>query len=51
MSLDDGESYDVADRNPEIVKLLQERIAEALRSFPEEIRKANAELMKSDRSY
>lgn len=46
MSLDDGESYDVADRNPEVVKRLQERIAEALASFPEEIRNANAELMK-----
>jgi hypothetical protein len=51
MSLDDGESYDVADRNPAIVKLLQERIAEALRSFPEEIRKANAELITPERSH
>jgi arylsulfatase A len=48
MSLDDGESYDVAARNPEIVKRLQQGIAEALRSFPEEIRRANADLLKSN---
>jgi len=46
MSLDEGESYDVAARNPEVVKELQRRIAEALRTFPEEIQKANADLMK-----
>jgi len=46
MSLDDGESYDVAARNPEVVNQLRQRIADALRSFPEEIQKANAELMK-----
>jgi arylsulfatase A-like enzyme len=47
MSLDEGESYDVAARNPEVVRALQSRIAEALRTFPEEIQKANADLMKS----
>lgn len=49
MSLDDGESYDVASRNPEVVKRLQERIAEALKTFPEEIQNANAGLMTQGR--
>lgn len=45
MSLDPGESYNVADRHPEIVKELQARITAALKTFPEEIQKANADLL------
>lgn len=45
MTIDDGESYDVADRHPEVVRDLQTRISAALRTFPEEIQQANAELL------
>src|SRR5262249_22988710 len=45
MTLDPSESYNVADRFPEVVKQLQSRIATSLMSFPEEIRLANAELI------
>lgn len=46
MSVDPGESYNVAARYPSVAKELQARIAAALRSFPDEIQKANAELLK-----
>lgn len=45
MTLDAGESFNVAQRQPEIVKQLQTRIASALKSFPLEIQQANAELL------
>ena len=47
MPLDPGESFDVAARHPDVVKDLQARIAAALRTFPDEIRQANASLIKS----
>lgn len=46
MTVDLGESYDLAARHPDVVRDLQQRIAEALRTFPEEIQQANAELLK-----
>jgi len=46
MTVDPSESYNVADRYPDIVKALQARIAAALKTFPEEIQQANADLMK-----
>jgi prefoldin subunit 5 len=46
MTVDVGESYDVAANHPNVVTDLQRRIAEKLRTFPEEIRKANADLLK-----
>jgi arylsulfatase A len=46
MSVDFGESYNVANRHPEIVKELQTKIAAALKTFPEEIQQANAELIR-----
>ena len=46
MSLDVGESYNVAAKYPDVVSDLQRRIAEKLRTFPEEIRKANADLLR-----
>ncbi len=48
MSVDVAESYDLAERHPEVVRDLQARMAQALRSFPEEIQRANAELMTID---
>lgn len=45
LSLDPGESYNVAARHPEIVRDLRARIAEALKTFPEEIQKSNADLL------
>jgi arylsulfatase A-like enzyme len=45
MTVDDGESYDVAARHPDVVAGLRRRVAERLRSFPEEIRQANAPLL------
>jgi len=45
MTLDLGESYDLAADHPEVVRDLQARIVAALRSFPAEIQQANAELM------
>jgi arylsulfatase A len=45
MTLDAGESFNVAARHPEIVKQLQARIAAALKTFPAEIQQANQELM------
>jgi arylsulfatase A len=45
-SVDIGESYNQAARYPEVVADLQKRIAEKLRTFPEEIQKANADILK-----
>ena len=45
MNTDLGESYDVASGNPEIVASLRDRIIAALRTFPQEIQDANAELL------
>jgi arylsulfatase A-like enzyme len=47
MTLDAGESFNVAARHPDIVKDLQARIAAALKTFPEEIQQANASLLES----
>jgi hypothetical protein len=47
MTVDPSESFNVAARYPEVMKDLQARIAAALKTFPEEIQKANAELMNS----
>ncbi len=46
MAVDPGESFNVADRHPDVVKDLRVRIAAALTTFPEEIQRANADLMK-----
>ncbi len=46
MSVDPGESYDVAARHPDVVQSLRARIAEKLRTFPGEIQQANAALLK-----
>jgi arylsulfatase A len=45
MTMDPGESYDVAARQPGVVAELRARIIGALKTFPEEIQKANAELL------
>ncbi len=45
MTVDPGESFDVADRHPDVVKDLRARIAAALKTFPGEIQQANAGLM------
>lgn len=47
MTIDPGESFNVAARYPEVARDLQARIAAALKTFPEEIQKANADLMSS----
>ena len=47
MPVDPGESFNVADRHPDVVRTLRARIAAALRTFPEEIRQANADLLKA----
>jgi len=44
-TIDPGENYNVAARHPEIVRELQDRIIAALKTFPEEIQTANADLM------
>jgi arylsulfatase A len=46
MSLDAGENYNVAANHPDIVRDLTARIAAKLRTFPDEIQKANADLLK-----
>jgi arylsulfatase A-like enzyme len=46
MSVDIGESYNVAASHPDVVGALQRRIAAALGTFPEEIQAANADLLK-----
>jgi arylsulfatase len=45
LTVDAGESYDMAADHPETVKELKAKIAVALRGFPDEIQQANAELM------
>jgi hypothetical protein len=45
MKMDPSESYDVGPRQPLIVAELRARIIGALRSFPQEIQQANAELL------
>lgn len=45
MTVDAAESYNVAERHPDIVKEFQARIAAALKTFPEEIQQANAALI------
>jgi arylsulfatase A-like enzyme len=46
MSIDPGESYNLAANHPDVVKDLKQRLVERLRTFPEEIQKANADLLK-----
>ena len=46
MSVDAGESYNVAANHPDIVQDLMARIAGKLKTFPEEIQQANADLLK-----
>jgi uncharacterized sulfatase len=46
MSLDVGENYNVAANHPDVVRDLQRRIGEKLSTFPDEIQKANADLLK-----
>jgi arylsulfatase A-like enzyme len=46
VSVDPGESYDLAADQPQIVRDLQSRISDALRTFPEEIRTANSTLFR-----
>lgn len=45
-SNDMGESYNLAAKYPAVVADLQKRIAEKLRTFPDEIQKANGDLVK-----
>jgi arylsulfatase A len=45
LSSDPSESYDLAGEHADVVLSLRARIAEALRTFPGEIRDANSELM------
>lgn len=47
LSVDSGESYDMAADRQDLVIELKSKIAAALRGFPEEIQRANAELMTS----
>ncbi|MGH9841446.1 MAG: sulfatase/phosphatase domain-containing protein [Blastocatellia bacterium] len=47
MTVDPGESYDQAADQQDVVKGLKTRIAAALKTFPEEIRQANAELLEA----
>jgi arylsulfatase A-like enzyme len=47
MTVDAAESYDVAADHQDVVKELKTRIAAALKTFPEEIQKANAELLEA----
>jgi arylsulfatase A-like enzyme len=46
VSVDPGESYDLAADQPQIVRDLQLRISDALRTFPEEIRTSNSGLVR-----
>ena len=45
MTVDAGESFNVAARYPDVVKQLQARIAGVLKTFPAEIQPAKAELL------
>ena len=46
MTTDMGESYNMAARHPDVVRDLQQRIAAALKTFPDEIQQANTALLK-----
>jgi hypothetical protein len=48
-TIDPGESFNVTSRHPDVVKDLQTRIAAALATFPEKIRKANQELLEAQK--
>lgn len=45
MNTDAGESYDMATQQPAVVARLKARVVAALRTFPQEIQEANAELL------
>ena len=45
-SVDAGENYNLAAKYPAVVQELQKRIADKLRFFPDEIQRANADLLK-----
>ena len=45
MSMDVGENYDVATQRPAVVTGLKARVIAALRTFPQEIQEANADLL------
>jgi len=45
MTVDLGESYDLAAQQPKVVADLKTRVLAALRTFPQEIQEANAELL------
>ena len=47
MSVDLAESYDVAAQQTKVVAGLKSRIIAALRTFPQEIQQANAEMLAS----
>ncbi|HXI90347.1 MAG TPA: sulfatase [Blastocatellia bacterium] len=47
MNVDLGESYDVASDQPIVVRDLRARIIAALRTFPQEIQRANSELLEA----
>ena len=47
MSMDVGESYDVATQKSAIVAALKARVIAALRTFPKEIQETNAELLET----
>jgi len=47
MNVDLGESYDVAADQPIVVRDLRARIIAALRTFPQEIQRANSELLEA----
>jgi hypothetical protein len=44
MTIDPSESYNLAADHPDVVRELRLRIADALKTFPQEIRDANPEL-------
>jgi hypothetical protein len=50
MTTDVGESYNLAADHPQVFRDLQARIAAILRTFPEEIKAANAELLQPPQS-
>lgn len=45
MTIDAGENFNVADSHPDLVKEFQARITAALKTFPEEIQRANSDLI------
>ncbi|HWX41376.1 MAG TPA: sulfatase [Blastocatellia bacterium] len=50
LTTDVGESYNLAADHPQVIRDLQGRIAAILRTFPEEIKVANAELLRPPQS-